>query len=375
FTEEQIIGFLKQAAAGTPIKELCRKHGFSDASFYLWRRKFGGMDVPDAKRLRALEAENAKLKRLLAEAMLDNEALKVVARGKFLSPPARREAVVAVRAKTHVSERRACRVLGLSRSVLHYASKRKDDGLQKRLIELAGERRRFGYRRLHILLEREGFEANHKRVHRLYRQAGLAVRKRRRRAHVAIERRPLQMPPGPNHTWSMDFVFDALANGKPIKCLTVVDDCTKESVEIAVARRINGQGVADLLDAACRFRGYPSIIRTDQGPEFTGRALDQWAHANGVKLMLIQPGKPTQNAYIESFNGRFRDECLNEHWFVTLEQAKAQIAEWRRDYNEVRPHSSLQGRTPAEFAATIRADGTIANKPASDKLATQDSTK
>ena len=280
-----------------------------------------------------------------------------------------------MRAKTHVSERRACRVLGVSRSVLHYASQRKEDGLQKRLIELAGERRRFGYRRLHILVEREEFEVNHKRVHRLYRQAGLAVRKRRKRAHVAIERRPLQMPPGPNHTWSIDFVFDALANGKPIKCLTVVDDCTKESVEIAVARRINGQGVADLLDAACRFRGYPSTIRTDQGPEFTGRALDQWAHANGVKLMLIQPGKPTQNAYIESFNGRFRDECLNEHWFVTLEQAKAQIAEWRRDYNEVRPHSSLQGRTPAEFAATIRADGTIATKPASDKLATQDSTK
>ena len=196
-------------------------------------------------------------------------------------------------------------MLGLSRSVLHYASQRKEDGLQKRLIELAGERRRFGYRRLHILVEREGFEVNHKRVHRLYRQAGLAVRQRRKRAPVAIERRPLQIPPGPNHTWSMDFVFDALASGKPIKCLTVVDDCTKESVEIAVARRINGQGVADLLDAACRFRGYPSIIRTDQGPEFTGRALDQWAHANGVKLMLIQPGKPTQNAYIESFNGRF----------------------------------------------------------------------
>jgi putative transposase len=280
-----------------------------------------------------------------------------------------------VRAKTNVSERRACRVLGLSRSVLHYTSQRKDDGLQKRLIELAGERRRFGYRRLHILVEREGFEANHKRVHRLYRQAGLAVRKRRKRSHVAIERRPLQIPSGPNHTWSMDFVFDALANGKPIKCLTVVDDCTKESVEIGVARRINGQGVADLLEAVCRFRGYPAAIRTDQGPEFTGRALDQWANANGVKLTLIQPGKPTQNAYIESFNGRFRDECLNEHWFVTLEQAKAQIAEWRRDYNEVRPHSSLQNRTPAEFAATLRVNGTIATKPTSDKLTTQDSTK
>ena len=144
--------------------------------------------------------------------------------------------------------------------------------------------------------------ANHKRVHRLYREAGLAVRKRRKRERVAVERRPLQVPSGPNHTWSMDFVFDAMANGKPIKCLTVVDDCTKEAVEIEVGRRINGQGVADILEAACRFRGYPAAIRTDQGPEFTGRALDQWATANDVRLVLIQPGKPTQNAYIESFS-------------------------------------------------------------------------
>ena len=175
-------------------------------------------------------------------------------------------------------------------------------------------------------------------------------------------------------TWSMDFVFDALANGKPIKCLTVVDDCTKEAVEIAVARRINGQGVADLLEAVCRFRGYPTTIRTDQGPEFTGKSLDQWAHANGVTLQLTQPGKPTQNAYIESFNGKFRDECLNEHWFVSLDQAKAEIAIWRRDYNEVRPHSSLDQQTPAAFAETLREQGLLYPNPSpSDRLETKDS--
>ena len=266
-------------------------------------------------------------------------------------------------------------MLGLSRSVLHYASQRVEDGLQARLIELAGERRRFGYRRLHILVEREGYEVNHKRVHRLYREAGLAVRRRRKRERVAVERRPLQIPSGPNHTWSMDFVFDALANGKPIKCLNVVDDCTKEAVVIEAARRINGQGVADLLEAACRFRGYPACIRTDQGPEFTSRSLDQWAQANGVKLLLIQPGKPTQNAYVESFNGKFRDECLNENWFVSLDHARAVISEWRRDYNEVRPHSSLGKKTPAQFAATLRDHGTLANNYPSGKLANQDSTK
>lgn len=244
--------------------------------------------------------------------------------------------------------------MGLSRSVLHYQPVAANVCLQERLVELAGERRRFGYRRLHILLGREGWRVNHKRIYRLYRHAGLAVRRRRRRERVAVERVPLQMPSGPNHTWSMDFVFDALANGRAIKCLTVVDDCTKEAVEIAVDHTINGQNVAEILDAVCRFRGYPIAIRTDQGPEFTSRALGQWADANGVKLVLTQPGKPTQNAFVESFNGRFRDECLNENWFVSLPHAKAVIAQWRKDYNEVRPHSSLPKCTPAEFAAALR---------------------
>ena len=281
-----------------------------------------------------------------------------------------------MRAATPISERRACRLLGLARSVLHYRTREADDGLRQRLIDLAGERRRFGYRRLHVLVEREGFAVNHKRVHRLYRLAGLAVRKRRRRERVAVERKPLQVPSGPNHTWSMDFVFDALADGRPLKCLTVVDDCTKEAVEVAVARRINGQGVADLLEGVCRFRGYPSMIRIDQGPEFTGRSLDQWAHANNVKLVLIQAGKPTQNAYIESFNGKFRDECLNENWFVSVEHARAVINTWRRDYNEVRPHSSLGNRTPAEFAATLRERGALSpQQAATDTLTNDGSTK
>lgn len=296
-----------------------------------------------------------------------------------MSPPVRRRAVADVRAKLGVSERRACRILGLSRSVLHYQPAKANAPLQARLVELAGERRRFGYRRLHILLEREGWTANHKRVYRLYRNAGLAVQRRRKRERVAVERRPLQMPSGPNHTWSMDFVFDALANGRAIKCLTVVDDCTKEAVEIAVDHKINGQKVADLLDAACRFRGYPFAIRTDQGPEFTGRALDQWADAHDVKLILTQPGKPTQNAFVESFNGRFRDECLNENWFVSLAHARAVIAQWRKDYNEVRPHSSLPRCTPAEFATALRRGESLSParaRPArADTLTNPDSTK
>lgn len=191
-------------------------------------------------------------------------------------------------------------------------------------------------------------------IQRLYHQAGLGVPRRKKRERVALEHQPLVRPPGPNHAWSMEFVFDALADGRPIKCLTVVDDCTKECVAIALRRRLNRQGVTDALEVVCRFRAYPTLIRTDQGPEFTGRALDQWASINGVRLMRTQPGKPTQNAYIESFNGKFRDECLNENWFVSLERARAVIGAWRRDYNQVRLHSSIADQTPADFAATLR---------------------
>jgi putative transposase len=219
-----------------------------------------------------------------------------------------------------ISERRACRLVGLSRTVLHYEAKMSEQNaeLGSRIAELAAARRRFGYRRIHALLRREGRQANHKRVYRLYRLAGLAVARRRKRARVAVEREPLLVATRPNEVWSMDFVMDALSSGRRLRCLTIVDDFTKEAVEIVVDHSIGGEYVTRALDQVVRFRGAPRAIRTDQGPEFTGRALDQWAYRNGVDLKLIQAGKPTQNAYIESFNGKFRDECLNEHWFSTL---------------------------------------------------------
>ena len=247
--------------------------------------------------------------------------------------------------------------------------------MKARLIELAGVRRRFGYRRLQLLLEREGHRVNHKRIYRLYRSAGLAVRRRKRRAHIAVERQPLVLPLQANQTWSMDFVFDALSNGRKLKTLTIVDDCTKECVEIGVDTRINGEAVTRILDCAIRFRGKPKAIRTDQGPEFTGMALNKWAHANGIELLLIQPGKPTQNAYIESFNGKFRDECLNEQYFTSMAHARTVIASWRRDYNEQRPHTALGGRTPAEFAKALRSRELREKPTKSDKLTTTDTTK
>ena len=172
---------------------------------------------------------------------------------------------------------------------------------------------------------------------------------------MAVERQALELPSSPNQVWSMDFVSDALANGRRIKVLTIVDDFSKEAIDLAIDFGISGHYVTRVLDQAARFRGYPKAIRTDQGPEFTGKALDQWAYQHGVQLKLIQAGKPTQNAFIESFNGRFRDECLNDHWFTSLPQARILIAAWRRDYNQHRPHSSLDYLTPAEFAAKHRA--------------------
>lgn len=263
--------------------------------------------------------------------------------------------------KTGISQRRACQLVGISRTVLSYESRANpmNQAMQARMIELAAERRRFGYRRLHVLLRREGHMANHKRVFRLYQEAKLAVPQRRRRRGIAVERHPLTLPDTPNQVWSMDFVMDALSTGRRLKCLNIVDDCTKEAIDIVVDHSITGDHVVRVLEQAARFRGLPAAIRTDQGPEFTGKALDQWAYRNGVELKLIQPGKPMQNGYVESFNGKFRDECLNEHWFTSLTEARIRIATWRREYNEWRPHSSLANLTPAEFAARCRSSKTI----------------
>jgi putative transposase len=273
-----------------------------------------------------------------------------------LTPAAKRTAVAEMQAHTAISERRACQLVGLARSTLRYEPRPScdNDVLQVRIVELAQERRRFGYRRIHALLRREGTEVNHKRTYRLYREANLAVRQRKRRQGVAVSREPLTLPEVRNAVWSMDFIFDSLSTGRRLKVLAIVDDCTKELVDLVADSSISGHYLCRVLDRACRFRGYPQAIRTDQGPEFTGKALDQWAYQHGVELKLIQAGKPTQNAFVESFNGKFRDECLNEHWFHSIEHARAILRQWRQDYNEHRPHSMLGYKTPAEVAEELR---------------------
>lgn len=265
---------------------------------------------------------------------------------------ARRGAVTQLLEHAGVSERRALGLVGMHRSVWHYDRRRDDGALRERLRTLAGIRPRWGYRRLHILLTREGVRANWKRVYRVYREEGLTVR-RRRRKRIAVPRQPMPIPHLPNERWSMDFVHDALHNGRRIRMLNVVDDCTRECLAIETDTSLPGTRVIAVLERLADLRGLPRAIVADNGPEFAGRALDQWAHERGLKIDYIRPGKPVDNAFVESFNGRFRDECLNESWFRSLQEAQEAIEIWRRDYNEVRPHSSLGDRSPSEYARHI----------------------
>jgi putative transposase len=254
-----------------------------------------------------------------------------------------------------LSERQALRLVSMSASTLRYEPR--DDGngrLRERLTELAGQHRRHGYRMLHSRLRIDGWAINVKRTYRVYREEGLMVRKRRRKKLPVPERQPLVRPIQPDEVWSMDFVFDELANGRRVKTLTVVDDCSKEAVQIAVDSSIPALYVTRVLDQVKAERGLPKVIRTDNGPEFAGRTMQTWAAKNGVELRFIQPGKPVQNAYIESFNSRFRDECLSQHWFASLSHMRSVVDNWREDYNHHRPHSTLGYVPPAVFAARCR---------------------
>lgn len=269
----------------------------------------------------------------------------------MVSPQVKRQAVDLLRVERGLGVTRACGLVGISRSLYGYRSRRPDSApLRQRICDLAGEKRRYGYRRIHRLLRREGWSVNRKRTYRIYREAGLAVRRRKRKRIGPFERRPLPKPTAVNLSWSMDFVSDGLCNGRKMRCLTIVDNYSRECPAIEVDTSINGRRVAAVLDRLADVRGLPQSITVDHGPEFEGQVLDEWAYRHGVKLNFIRPGKPVENAYVESFNGRFRDECLNEHWFLTMAHAREVIERWRIEYNTERPHSSLGDVPPEEFA-------------------------
>jgi len=251
-----------------------------------------------------------------------------------------------------MSERRACELVGICRSTMRYRPKVSETNrwLMTRLPVLASLKPRYGYRRLHFLVLRERLGINHKRVYRVYTKLDLAVRRKKRKRVSQANRRPRIVPTQANEQWSMDFMSDVLANGRKLRTLNIVDDATRECPAIEADTSISGVRVCRVLDEVSLIRPLPKRIVVDNGPEFTSRALDQWAYKNGVELVFIRPGKPVENCFVESFNGKFRDECLNLHWFSSIEDARRTIEEWRFDYNYYRPHSSLGGKPPAEFA-------------------------
>lgn len=280
----------------------------------------------------------------------------------MVTAPARRELVRWMQGKG-LSERRSLSAMQMSASALRYIRKPdRNETLRGRIVGLAQRHRRYGADMIYLKLRQAGQVVNHKRVERLYALENLQVRRRRRKKIPLADRQPLIRPGAANEVWSMDFVFDRVATGRAIKCVAIVDDATHEAIAVVPEHSIGGDHLVRILDRVCAQRGKPRIIRTDNGKEFTSRAMLTWAHRNGIALRLIEPGKPTQNAYIESFNGRLRDECLNEHWFVSLQQARVEIERWRREYNEERPKRALGGLTPAAYAKQL-AEKTITVNP------------
>jgi putative transposase len=272
----------------------------------------------------------------------------------MVTPATERKAVVHLRDAFGMSERRACKAIGCCRMTVRYRTTRADDaGLRQRMRQVAQERRRFGYRRLHVLLKREGYVINHKKLFRLYREEKLAVRRRGGRKRAIGTRAPMTVPMAPNDRWSLDFVSDQLTDGRRFRVLTVVDDCTRECLALVADTSLSGTRVARELDRLLIERGKPKMVVSDNGSELTSNAILTWADQSRVAWHYIAPGKPMQNAFIESFNGRLRDELLNETLFTSLAQARVALGCWRVDYNDARPHSQLGWRTPAEFAFTL----------------------
>jgi len=269
----------------------------------------------------------------------------------MVTPAAKRKAVAHLRMTFGMSERRACRVLGSCRMTVRYQTRRSDDGaVRQRMKAIAYERHRFGYRRLHVLLRREGYVVNHKRLFRLYREERLAVRRRSGRKRALGTRAPMMVPLYPNERWSLDFVSDQLTDGRRFRMLAIVDDCTRECLALVADTSLPGRRVARELDELIRVRGKPTMVVSDNGTELTAYIILQWADDRRVAWHYIAPGKPTQNAFIESFIGKLRDEMLNETLFHSLSDARTKLSAWQIDYNTNRPHSKLGWDAPAEYA-------------------------
>ncbi|MAE56803.1 MAG: IS3 family transposase [Euryarchaeota archaeon] len=354
---EQVLNKLRQVevavAGGKSVGVAVREIGVTDHTYYRWRREYGGLNLDQAKRLKKLEQENARLKRTIADLALDKQILKEAGRGKLLSPSRRRKCVERVqKVLPGVSERRACRVINQPRPTQRRTLQVLDDeeSLTADIVKLAVRFGRYGYRRITALLRDQGWQVNHKRVERIWRREGLKVPKKQpKRGRLWLNDGSITRlkPERKGHVWAYDFVACRTEDGRAVRMLTVIDEYTRECLAIKVARRIRSDDVIHALAELFVLNGVPAHIRSDNGPEFTAKVVREWLPRVGVKTLYIEPGSPWENGYNESFNGKLRDELLNGEIFYSLKEVQILTERWRREYNTIRPHSSLGYRPPA----------------------------
>ncbi|HEX4500872.1 MAG TPA: IS3 family transposase [Scandinavium sp.] len=356
YKAEQIVTLLRQIevgiANGKTTPQVCKEAEITVQTYYRWRKEYGGLKLDQAKRLKELEKENAKLKRVVAELSLEKQVLKDIAGGKLLSPERRRSAVEHAREKHELSERHACRLVNQWRGTQRYLPTQRvdEDALTRDIVTLASQYGRYGYRRITALLRTAGWQVGKDRVQRIWRREGLRVpekQKPRKRLWFNDGSCVRLRPERANHVWSYDFVSATTYDGRTIRMLTMLDEYTRECLTIRVARRLGSYEVLEALADVMMFRGTPEHIRSDNGPEFLAEDLRKWLAKVGTGTLYIEPGSPWENGYCESFNGKLRDECLNGEIFYSLKEAQIVIEKWRVEYNTRRPHSALGYRPPA----------------------------
>ncbi|WP_442809227.1 IS3 family transposase [Trinickia soli] len=354
FTDSQILEALKRAEAGLAVPELCRELGISSATFYKWRSKYGGMDASMMSRMKELEAENARLRKMYIEEKLKAEIASEAPAKKVLKPSRRREMAKQVVQQRRVSIRVACAVFGISESCYRYEAKlnTQNEEIADWLLRITGCHRNWGFLLCYFYLRNvKGFGWNHKRIYRIYRELELNLRIKPRKRLVRETPQPLSVPQAINEVWSMDFMHDQLVDGRSIRTLNVIDDFNREALGIEVDFSLPSERVIRALMQHMEWRGKPKVIRCDNGPEYLSAAIVTWTQKQGIRLEYIEPGKPQQNAYIERFNRTARYEWLSQYLWEDLEQVREAAADWMWTYNHERPNMALGGFTPKQRLA------------------------
>ncbi|WP_131865448.1 IS3 family transposase [Biostraticola tofi] len=356
FSDSQIMAILKQAEAGTPVSELCREHGMSNASFYKWRSRFGGMDASMMARLKELEDENRRLKKMYAEERLKSEIIQEAMPKKVVTPSRRREMARHAISVKGISIRLACSIFGLSESGYRYCAKLRDENVQiaNWLTDLTARHRSWGFGLCFLFLRNvKGFHWNHKRIYRIYCELKLNLRIKPKQRIIRPHPAPLVVPDKANHTWSMDFMHDQLSDGRSFRTFNVIDDFNREGLVLDVDFSLTPERVVRSLEQLIEWRGKPACIRCDNGPEYLSIQLQKWTIKHQITLLYIQPGKPQQNAYIERFNRTVRYDWLNQYVFSYIAEVQDFATRWLWTYNHERPHMGLGGITPMQKLALV----------------------